>query len=99
LGAQNEHEERQMGQTFGERLRQLREGAGLTQPELAGKAGMHRMGVAKLEQGVRQPSWDTVQRLARALGLTCSAFEGTAPAEAAARPAPARGRPRKGKGG
>ena len=32
------------------------EAAGLTQPGLAERAGMNRFGIAKLEQGVRQPS-------------------------------------------
>src|SRR4051812_43980749 len=61
--------------SFGDRLKSLREDAGLTQVDLAVKAGMHRFGIAKLEQGVREPSWATVQSLAKALGVSCSAFE------------------------
>src|SRR3954470_14387477 len=60
---------------FGNRLKRLRETAGLTQAQLAERAGMHRFGVAKLERGERQPSWATVQTLARALGVRCTAFE------------------------
>jgi transcriptional regulator with XRE-family HTH domain len=56
-------------------LKQMREKAGLTQPELAERAGMNRFGIAKLEQGVREPTWATVQALAKALGVRCSAFE------------------------
>jgi DNA-binding XRE family transcriptional regulator len=63
--------------SFGARLKQLREQAGLTQPELAERAGMNRFGIAKLEQGVREPTWATVQALCQALGLSCAAFEGT----------------------
>src|SRR5262245_11434708 len=59
---------------FADRLKQLREAAGLTQPELADRASMNRFGVAKLEQGVREPSWATVQALARALGVSVLAF-------------------------
>jgi transcriptional regulator with XRE-family HTH domain len=82
------------GQTFGARLRQLREAAGLTQQELADRAGMHRFGVAKLERDERHPSWATVQALAGALGLSCAAFEGTV--EPPEEPPPKkRGRPRK----
>jgi DNA-binding XRE family transcriptional regulator len=85
------------GQTFAARLKQLREEAGLTQRELAERAGMHLLGVAKLEQGLRQPTWATVETLARALGVNCMAFEGTSgPAEPP--PARPRGRPRKGAG-
>jgi transcriptional regulator with XRE-family HTH domain len=87
-------------QTFGQRLKQLREAARLSQAELAEKAGLHQFGVAKLEQGARDPSWDTVQKLAAALGVTCSAFEGTAPnkqegAGEAGKTRPGPGRPRK----
>ena len=85
------------GQTFGGRLKQLREQAGLTQQELADRAGMHRFGVAKLERDERQPSWATVQALAKALGTSCLAFEGTAE-PAGDKPPPKRGRPRKGEG-
>jgi transcriptional regulator with XRE-family HTH domain len=79
---------------FAQRLKRLREAAGLTQRELAEKAGLHLMGLAKIEQGDRSPSWESVQKLAKALGVSCSAFEDTTPTEAEAPPAP-RGRPRK----
>ena len=36
---------------------------------------MNQFGVAKLEQGVREPTWATVQALARALGVDCTAFQ------------------------
>jgi putative transcriptional regulator len=65
---------------FAARLREQRTAAGLTQAELAERAGMHLHGVTKLEQGDREPSWATVQALARALGVSCAAFE-DAPAE------------------
>jgi hypothetical protein len=61
---------------------------------------MNRFGIAKLEQGVREPSWATVQALARALGLDCLAFTADAPGASAVEqqtPAGRRrpGRPRK----
>jgi transcriptional regulator with XRE-family HTH domain len=59
---------------FGLRLKELREVAGLTQPGLAEKAGMSKGGIADLEQGVNQPSWDSVRKLAAALGVTTEAF-------------------------
>lgn len=59
---------------FAARLKALREAAGLSQAALAEKAGMNRFGVAKLEQGQREPSWATVQALAAALGVDCTAF-------------------------
>jgi transcriptional regulator with XRE-family HTH domain len=59
---------------FGTKLRTLREKAGLTQVELAKRAGLHSQGVVKLERGEREPAWATVQALADALGVDCTAF-------------------------
>ena len=81
------------GSTFAARLKCLRESAGITQQELAGRAGMHKLGVAKLEQGLREPTWATVQALAKALGVTVLAFV-VEDGEAESRPAQM-GRPRK----
>jgi transcriptional regulator with XRE-family HTH domain len=67
------------GETFAVKLKRLREAAGLTQPQLAERAGMHQFGVAKLEQGLRQPTWATVQALAAALGVSCEAFQDRPP--------------------
>ena len=61
--------------SFADTLKRLRQEAGMTKTDLAAKAGLHRMGLVKLERGERQPSWETVQALAKALGVTCSAFE------------------------
>jgi transcriptional regulator with XRE-family HTH domain len=78
---------------FGGRLRALRERAGLTQRELADKAGCNPFTVAKLEGGFQEPAWPLVLALARALGVSCAAFDGEAPGgPPKARP---RGRPRK----
>jgi hypothetical protein len=43
-------------QTFGARLKELREAAGLTQLELADRAGVNRFTVAKLDQDQTIPS-------------------------------------------
>jgi transcriptional regulator with XRE-family HTH domain len=94
---------------FGPRLKQLREAAGLTQPQLAERAGLKKAGIANLEQGRTRPHWDTVVALCQALGVDCNAFmqPPTAPREPAGpgrptKPEPAeqapkrsRGRPRK----
>lgn len=60
---------------FAARLKELREAAGLTQKELAALAGLHPHTVAKLEQDIQVPTWDTVQTIARALKVNCTAFE------------------------
>jgi transcriptional regulator with XRE-family HTH domain len=55
---------------FGARLRQLREAAGLTQEELAQKAGLTARGISDLERGARnRPYPHTVRSLADALEL------------------------------
>src|SRR5690349_11322316 len=77
---------------FAGRLRELREGAGLTQAELAERAGLTREGVAQLETGRRKPAWETVLALCEALSCSCEAFTHP-PTE---RPPPGPGRPRKG---
>lgn len=79
---------------FGERLRQVREGAGLTQQELADRIGFHKLSVAKLEQGIREPTWATVLALADALSVSTEVFR---PKDGAAEPR-GRGRPRKDEG-
>ena len=57
--------------TFGEKLRELREAAGLTQEELAAKASLTAKAVGALERGERRrPYPHTVRSLADALDLT-----------------------------
>ena len=80
-------------QAFGNRLHELREAAGLSQTELAERAGMHRFGIAKLEQGHRQPSWETVKALVMALGIGCDEFLKPAGSGTARRARPAADKP------
>lgn len=76
---------------FAGRLRELRAVSGLTQQQLADRAGLTKDGLSRLERGDRSPSWDTVQALCKALGVDCSAFT----QEPADQPAPGPGRPKK----
>jgi predicted ATPase/DNA-binding XRE family transcriptional regulator len=56
---------------FGTRLRRLREAAGLTQEELASKAGLSAKAISSLERGARRrPYPHTVRSLAEALELS-----------------------------
>src|SRR5215813_12340616 len=56
--------------TFGDLLRQLRKATGLTQAELAERAGLSVRGLNDLERGARRtPRRDTVVLLGGALGL------------------------------
>jgi transcriptional regulator with XRE-family HTH domain len=57
--------------TFGERLRRLRELAGLSQSELARRSGIHRPIITMLENGRRTGlTAESARRLARALNVT-----------------------------
>ena len=58
---------------FGQRVKQLRTEADLTQEELAEKVGMHPTFISNLERGYRVPSLPTVLRVAD--GLDRSATE------------------------
>jgi DNA-binding CsgD family transcriptional regulator/transcriptional regulator with XRE-family HTH domain len=67
------HEQRSPGPSFGDRLRQARRAAGLTQEELAEQAGLSVRGISDLERGARNaPRRDTVEMLGAALGLPAS---------------------------
>lgn len=80
--------------TFGDRLRELRTNAGLTQSGLAEASGLPLGSIRNYEQGQREPLWDVVFRLADAMGVSCESFKGCAGASADAEPR-GRGRPRK----
>lgn len=54
---------------FGNRMRQLREAAGLTQESLADAAGLHWSYVGQIERGERNLTYKNVLRLARGLAV------------------------------
>jgi transcriptional regulator with XRE-family HTH domain len=54
---------------FGERLRGIRSGKGISQEALAELAGLHRTYVSSVERGERNVTIVTVERLADALGV------------------------------
>jgi transcriptional regulator with XRE-family HTH domain len=55
---------------FHERLKSLRDAAGLSQEALARAAGISTSAVTKLEQSGKEPSWNTAKKLAKALGVS-----------------------------
>jgi transcriptional regulator with XRE-family HTH domain len=75
--------------TFAQKLKQLRDRAGMSQEALARAAGMSVGNVHNYEQGIREPRWRAVVLLARALGVDSRAFEECVDAE---EPAPAKKR-------
>lgn len=54
--------------TFAARLRCLRAEAGISIYALAAKCGLSRQHLGRLERGTRQPTLETAQQIARALG-------------------------------
>jgi putative transcriptional regulator len=59
---------------FADRLKELREAAGLTQKQLAERADVALRTVSSLEQALYEPVWPTVLALAQALGVEVQAF-------------------------
>lgn len=53
--------------TIGERIRQARETAGLTQTQLAEKLNIPYQGISQWERNVRNPKMDSILRIANAL--------------------------------
>jgi len=58
------------------RLKALRRRRGWTQENLAARAGLHRVFIAKLEAGIQDPSLTTIQKLAKALKVKPAEFLG-----------------------
>jgi ribosome-binding protein aMBF1 (putative translation factor) len=62
---------------LGTALRGLRQQRDMTQAELAKRAGLHKIYLAKIEGGRSLPAFKTLQRIAKALGVTLLlSFEG-----------------------
>ncbi len=55
---------------FGERVRELRVAKGLSQEELAFKAGVHRTYLSGIERGERNPSLKNITTIAKALEIS-----------------------------
>ncbi len=57
---------------FGRRVRELRLARGLSQEELAFKAGVHRTYLGGIERGERNPALKNIVAIAEALGISLS---------------------------
>lgn len=57
----------QLPRVFGERIRELRKSQGLSQKELAAKSTLHYTYVAGVERGKRNPSLQSIQKIANGL--------------------------------
>jgi transcriptional regulator with XRE-family HTH domain len=88
--------------TFAERLRELRDAAGLSEAKLAERSGVSYASVHEYGLGRRNPSLAAAVKLARALGVDCTAFADCDDVGGPAEPPsvkPAKRKPRRPKGG
>jgi transcriptional regulator with XRE-family HTH domain len=60
--------------TFPEKLRQLRDAAGMSEAKLAQASGVSFASIHEYGLGRRKPSFAAVVKIARALGVTCETF-------------------------
>lgn len=58
--------------TFGDKLRAVRKEKGLTQKALGELCGMSNEMVRRYELGIRNPKWETIERLANGLDVSMS---------------------------
>ena len=54
---------------YGKRIKELREGAGLSQVELANKAHLTQPAISMIEASKRLPTFKTAEKIANALGI------------------------------
>lgn len=60
--------------TVGERIKELRKEKGLTQKQLGELSGLSTTQIGHYEQGFRKPKIDTMNKIARALGVSITAL-------------------------
>jgi transcriptional regulator with XRE-family HTH domain len=74
---------------FGKMVRTRRNCMGISQEALAARAGLHRTYIADIERGARNPSLESINKLASALEVSMSAlFSPSPPAQTGASPTP-----------
>ena len=59
----------EMSVVFGKRLREVRREHGMSQDQLADRAGVHATVISRMERGAREPRITTVLRLAEGLSV------------------------------
>ena len=71
-----------MGVFFGDRIRDARKAAGLTQRQLADSLGVSNTSISNWEKGLSRPDADMIQKLCTYLSLQPNYFYGTESAPA-----------------
>lgn len=54
---------------FGDKIRKIRKQNGISQEELASRAGLHRTYMSDIERGSRNVSIKNIEKIAKALGV------------------------------
>lgn len=62
-----------VGELFGQRIREVRQKRGLTQVDLSERSGFSQARISELERGARMPNLVTILRLA--LALDCKVMD------------------------
>lgn len=63
-----------ISQVFGENVRRLRQGRGLSQERLADEARLHRTYISAIERGERNVSLVNIEKIAKALDVPIAAL-------------------------
>jgi len=62
------------GKSFSQALREARQEKGISQEELADRAGLHRTYISQIERGLKSPSLRSLEQIAQALDLSIAAL-------------------------
>lgn len=62
--------------SFAEVLRQVRQEKGLSQEELADRAGLHRTYISQIERGLKSPSLRSIEQITEALEIPMASLIG-----------------------
>jgi transcriptional regulator with XRE-family HTH domain len=63
-------EQAEIRRALGRALKDLRMARSVTQEELSGRTGVHPTYISDIERGARNPSWESLVKLADGLGMT-----------------------------
>ena len=64
--------DKDIARSFGHRVRELRRVQGISQEELADRAGLHRTYIGGIERGERNPSLKNIAIIAKVLSIRLS---------------------------
>jgi len=58
-----------VGQRVGANIKRMRDEQGISQEELADRAGVHRTFISQIERAVKNPTVQSLDRIAKGLGV------------------------------